>query len=265
MSLGDRHKQYEAQAETRIELTRAVVIRLDGKCFHTFTKGFHRPFDDRLHQAFVLTCRDLMEKHSGCSYAYTQSDEITMIFPVKQTKTGEFQVNLDFSGRVQKLVSTTAAFATLKFNSHLMHELDEDPELKQRKQDQAIFDARIFNMNPNAGLDDDEINGNVELANNLLWRYRDCVKNSKAAFAQSLLGHKAVKGLNGDEMVAKVELETGLRWEDLKDWKKHGTLMHREVAEVPDMTESKEAPQSPPNPRTRIVEKEGPFQMFHWV
>jgi len=267
-SLGDRHKQYEAQAETHIDLTRAVVIRLDGKCFHTFTKGFLRPFDERLHQAFVLTCRDLMDQHSGCSYAYTQSDEITMIFPVKQTKTGEFKVNLDFSGRVQKLVSTVAALATLKFNSHLRRELDRDPELQQRKQDQAIFDARIFNMNPvflHHEPSPDEAYGNVELANSLLWRYRDCIKNSKAAFAQSLLGHKTVTGLNGDEMIAKVELETGVRWEDLTDWKKYGTLLQREVAEVPELTESKEAPQSKPNPRRSILTKEGPFHLFHWA
>jgi tRNA(His) 5'-end guanylyltransferase len=49
-SLGDRMKEYENIS--RIYLTRRMpaIIRIDGKAFHSFTRGFIRPYDDILNQ-----------------------------------------------------------------------------------------------------------------------------------------------------------------------------------------------------------------------
>ena len=48
-SLGDRMKNnYENRAKTYLLRRTPVIIRLDGKAFHTFTRGFAKPFDARL-------------------------------------------------------------------------------------------------------------------------------------------------------------------------------------------------------------------------
>ena len=44
-SLGDRMKGYESVSKTVLMKRVPVVIRIDGKAFHTFTRGFIKPFD----------------------------------------------------------------------------------------------------------------------------------------------------------------------------------------------------------------------------
>ena len=47
-SLGDRMKKYEGVSRNYLTRRVPVIIRLDGKAFHTFTKGFKKPFDEVL-------------------------------------------------------------------------------------------------------------------------------------------------------------------------------------------------------------------------
>ena len=81
-ALGARMKQYEEQAYNTkfVDNNLPLIVRLDGHCFHTFTKGFIRPFDKNLHRAMVLTTGDLVDRFQAYC-GYTQSDEITLIFP----------------------------------------------------------------------------------------------------------------------------------------------------------------------------------------
>ena len=55
-SLGDRMKgNYENRAKTQLLRRTPVIIRLDGKAFHTFTKGFEKPFDKTMVEAMQAT------------------------------------------------------------------------------------------------------------------------------------------------------------------------------------------------------------------
>ena len=58
----------------------------------------------------VSTAEDVLERHSGASSAYTQSEEISLIFP---------QGTKAFNGRVHKTVSLAAAYTSVRFNYHL--------------------------------------------------------------------------------------------------------------------------------------------------
>ena len=77
-SLGDRMK-HNYEDRYRIYLTRRtpVIIRIDGKAFHSFTKGLNRPYDMVLKQSMWETAKDLCENIMGCQLAYIQSDEIS--------------------------------------------------------------------------------------------------------------------------------------------------------------------------------------------
>ena len=71
-NLGDRMKSYE-NIERRY-LTRRIptLIRLDGKAFHSFTKGFQKPFDDVLMKSMWNTAKYLCEHIQGCKVAYSK-------------------------------------------------------------------------------------------------------------------------------------------------------------------------------------------------
>lgn len=40
-----RMKEYEAVSKTRLTKRMPVIIRVDGRAFHTFTRGFNKPYD----------------------------------------------------------------------------------------------------------------------------------------------------------------------------------------------------------------------------
>lgn len=47
-SLGDRMKDfYESRTRTFLPRRTYSIIRVDGKAFHSYTKGLYRPFDDK--------------------------------------------------------------------------------------------------------------------------------------------------------------------------------------------------------------------------
>ena len=78
-SLGDRMKQYEAVSKNFLLRRTPVIIRLDGKAFHTFTRGFDKPFDEAIELAMETTMLRLCQNIQGCVLGYTQSDEITLV------------------------------------------------------------------------------------------------------------------------------------------------------------------------------------------
>ena len=109
-SLGDRMKlYYENRSKTYLTRRTPVIIRLDGCHFHTFTRGFAKPFDKRLVEAMQETMLELCKTIQGCVLGYTQSDEITLV--LVDYKALDTDAWFDYS--VQKLCSVSAAMATL--------------------------------------------------------------------------------------------------------------------------------------------------------
>ena len=78
-SLGDRMKGYENISRNYLTRRIPVIIRIDGKAFHTFTKGMKKPFDRLLMTAMQETMQYLCKNIQGCVFGYTQSDEITLV------------------------------------------------------------------------------------------------------------------------------------------------------------------------------------------
>ena len=79
-NLGKRMKEfYENVPKTRLVRRTPVAIRIDGKAFHSFTKGFDRPYDQVLRDAMNETMKYLCENIQGCVLGYCQSDELTLI------------------------------------------------------------------------------------------------------------------------------------------------------------------------------------------
>jgi tRNA(His) guanylyltransferase len=210
-SLEDRMKEYEG-AETSRRLAPLVpgMARIDGRSFSTFTRGLEKPFDARLSRLMIETARHLL-RESGARLAYTQSDEITLVFYADEAKEQRW-----FDGRVQKLCSQLAAQATAAFN-HLLPDALPEKYSRRTLANVPTFDARVWSVPSMA-----------EAANVLVWREQDATRNSIEAAARSKYSHNALHEKSQREMLAMMR-EAGLQWDDLPAFFKRGTYLQRRV------------------------------------
>ncbi|KAI4685807.1 uncharacterized protein J4E88_003643 [Alternaria novae-zelandiae] len=218
LSLAARMKSYEAQFDQILPLDKPIILRLDGHGFSRFTSHFARPFDERIHTAMISTCADLLHFFPRATVAYTQSDEITLVFP---------EGVQSFNERVQKLCSLSASYCSVRFNKHLTDALKAmpEPEVKGDVEEvlgTAHFDARFFPVPDIA-----------EALNNLIWRCRnDAVRNSVSAFARTMYSTKEMNGKKTKDLVNMMLEEKSVRFEEaVPKWAIEGCLIKREQYE----------------------------------
>jgi tRNA(His) guanylyltransferase len=224
MSLGDRMKAFY-EDRFRFELMRRTytLIRVDGKAFHTFTKKFKRPFDERFMGYMDNTAKYLCEKIMGARFAYVQSDEITIML----TDFDTHQTQAWFEYNVQKMASVTASMATARFNQ--MYLVDQFERMSEAivvesadisKIKFAEFDARVFQV-PNR----------IEAFNAVLWRQQDASRNSVSAVAQSLYSAKELHGKNSNQQQEMI-FQKGTNWNDYEPYFKRGRIIRKEINEA---------------------------------
>lgn len=236
--LGSRMKEfYENIPKTKLMRRTPVAIRIDGKAFHTFTRGFKKPFDDILIQAMQETAKYMCENIQNAKFAYIQSDEITLILIDYQT----LNTSAWFDYEVQKICSIAASMATLKFNMAFKEAiLNEEWEwknsltpqsveiqkahsdyiatLKKAAQKGAMFDARCFNI------------PKEEVANLVYWRQLDAMRNSVQMVAQANFPHKELQGLNQEALKEKLHLEKNIIWDNYSIYKQRGTAVYKSTS-----------------------------------
>lgn len=203
-TLGDRLKAIE-----QIEASRAaqrdlpLIARLDGRAFHTFTKGLARPYDVRLSQLMIDTTSYLVEQ-THAKLGYTQSDEISLVW-WNATPESAYM----FDGKLQKLTSVLAGMASGFFTKYLNERIPEKNEI-------AVFDCRVWN-----------VANKHEAYLNYLWRQDDCVKNSISMAAQAHFSHKQLNGIDS-EGKKKMLRDINQPWEEQPKFFRFGTFIRRE-------------------------------------
>lgn len=242
-SLGDRMKCYENAFRYYLPKRMPIIIRIDGRAFHTFTRGFNRPFDEVLMSTMQQTAKTLCEQVAGCKMAYVQSDEISLLV----TNDDTLETQPWFDNNLQKLVSLTASIATLSFNKIFCDcewnwykgLLDQyDVEEKGSKvipdylidisdhhrhvQDTATFDSRVF------------ILPKEEVCNYFIWRQQDAVRNSIQMVAHSLYSHNELHGKNTADMQELMHAK-GVNWNNFPTPCKRGTCIVRTEEIIDDV------------------------------
>ena len=211
--LGDKLKALEMKyAGEKLDENLPICIRIDGKSFHTFTKGLKRPYDERLSNAMIETMNFLMDK-SDARLGYTQSDEISLVL----FKTASYQQGY-FGSRVQKLTSILASMATAKFNDEVSKNISE------KKNYYAFFDCRAFNV-PSL----------KEAAEVFMWRQEDAIKNAITMAASSEYSHKQLHKKSSREKI-QLLIEKNVEWSSYPEFFKSGTFAIKRYQEIP-MTE----------------------------
>ena len=188
------------------------IIRVDGRAFHTYTRPFKKdgPFSKAIITAMDMAAVALLNEFKA-EMVYWQSDEITVIIPPER---------IPFSGKTHKLNSIAASVATAAFNRQMPADTLKNLVPPGAGIPDAIFDARAF-----AGDRED-------CALCIMWRQRDCIKNSVSAAAQSVYSHKQLEGRNTDDKISMMA-EKGLDWYAYSYGIKYGTFIRKVNVEIP--------------------------------
>ena len=222
--LGKRMKEYyEGIPKTKLMRRTPVAIRIDGKAFHTFTRGFKRPFDEILIKSMQETMKYLCENIQGCVLGYTQSDEITLIL----TDYKKLNSSAWFDYEVQKMCSIAASMATLAFNQSFRKAIEEYFNEYTTSEDYfitmcraldkgAMFDARVFSV------------PKEEVANLIYWRQLDATRNSIQMVGQANFSHKELHNKSCNMIQDMLMSEKGINWNDYPTYQKRGSCCIKE-------------------------------------
>lgn len=229
--LGTRMKEfYEQVPKTRLVRRMPVAIRIDGKAFHTFTRGFRKPFDHILIKTMQETTKYLCENIQGCVFGFTQSDEITLILVDYQKLTSSAW----FDYEVQKLCSISASMATMAFNKYFAENVANEileyktsmvPQCVEIQQEikeyhdtlrvavnkGAMFDARCFNI------------PKEEVTNLIYWRQLDATRNSIQMVGQANFSHKELQNKTCNMIQDMLHEQRGINWNDYPTVCKRGS------------------------------------------
>ena len=223
--LGIRMKNfYESVPKTKLLRRTPVAIRIDGKAFHSFTRGMKKPFDFILIESMQKTMQYLCENIQGCVLGYTQSDEITLLLIDYK------RLNSDawFDYEVQKMCSIAASMATMAFNRYFAEAAAAAMEdevyaeaLQKAVQKGAMFDARCFNI------------PKEEAANLIYWRLLDAARNSVQMVGQANFSHKQLQGKSCEQIQDMLMQEKMFNWNELETCLKRGSCcVRKENAEA---------------------------------
>ena len=195
--LSQRMKQYENVSRNFLIKKLPVVIRIDGKAFHSYTRGLKKPFDESLIACMNLATEETCKQIQGFKLAYVQSDEISIIL----SDLNEIKTEAWFENNINKIVSVSASLFTGYFNNY-----------ESLNGKIAFFDSRAFNLPLH------------EVENYIIWRYKDCIRNSILSVGQSVFSHKEL--LNKNQLQIKEMLKNkNIDWDnDFSSWEKHGRL-----------------------------------------
>lgn len=262
--LGDRMKKfYEEVPKTRLMKKEPVVIRCDGRAFHTFTKHFKKPFDELFIKAMQETTKYMCENIPGCVLGYVESDEISLII----TDYEDFDTSAWYDYEVQKLTSVTASMATMAFNKAFYKYANEwldnfyeswNITEKEKKlaaayekavETGAMFDARVFNL------------PKEEVANYIFWRQQDASRNSVQMLGHAYFSQTEMHGKSNSEIQDMLMLQKGINWNNLPTEQKRGACVvkNRHVLKSNGVTGIAELIDTTKSEREWVVDHEIPI------
>lgn len=209
MTLGNRMKSYESCYRNHLIPRSSVIVRIDGKAFHTFTKRAEKPFDGTIITGMVNAAEYLFKNMQGCKLAYIQSDEASFWL----TDFDNLETDGWFNYNHSKIVSVSASIFTAAFNYNSLIKAWMEERGMAKVENLPVFDSRAFNI------------PNEEIANYFLWRAKDWERNSLQMYCRSFFSHKQLENKNKNEMH---EMLYGIdkNWtNDLMAIEKNGTFL----------------------------------------
>ena len=184
-TLESRMKNYEQKYKLPENLP--VVVRIDGRAFHTLTRSMQKPFDHRfigfMNKVGVALCKEVQ----NCRMAYLQSDEVSLL--LYQNRDSQPW----FGSEIQKITSITASIASSVFTSSFGDGDHKNPVI--------AFDSRAFVLPPH------------EVTNYFIWRQSDWIRNSIQMLGRANFSHNELNNVSTEEIVKMLKRD-GLNWDE---------------------------------------------------
>ena len=221
-------KGYEKRNRYYLQRRMPVILRLDMRAGHSFTRGFERPFDEVFIKSMQDTAKYLCENIQNCKLSYQQSDKITLLL----VDYDKLNTDCFFDYRVDKLCSIAASMATMAFNRAFANNVGDYCTYSYECMDNthenyehilslavdkgAMFDARCFNI------------PKEEVTNNFYWRQLDASRNSIQMVGQANFSHKELQNKSCNDIQDMLMTQKGINWNDLPTYQKRGSCCVKE-------------------------------------
>jgi len=210
-SLSFRMKRYEKVSSPELYRKMPVIVRVDGRAFHTFTRKFKRPYDINFIEAMLSAARAVAEDMQGFKIGYVQSDEASFLL----TDYDNIESQPWFNNDLSKIVSIASSLMSVYFNSYIYKNIT-----MEQINEQAVFDARAFNL------------PKEEVANYFLFRSKDWERNSLQMYARSIFSHKELNGKKRKDIHEMLHIK-GRNWtKDVPLQEKNGTFFYKGKIEL---------------------------------
>lgn len=200
-------KEYEVYSSLRVPKNSKIIMRLDGRSFHTLARDLDliRPYDENFYKVMSQVCMDLFKEFSPL-FVYTFSDEISLIFD-----------KVPFDGRLEKINSVVAGFTSSSFALNYNCEFKKPP----------AFDSRVIPVS------DDDVLKYFRWRQDECWR--NCVNSHGISFLKSKYSNSQandkINGMNLSD-IHELLFENGINLNDIETYKKRGIGVYRQNKKI---------------------------------
>jgi tRNA(His) guanylyltransferase len=171
LAIGNRMKDYEKCTEYFLPKRLPVILRIDGRAFHTITrkrfgKNWSMEFVDQMIEMSKVVQKDIQ----GCEFCYSQSDEVSFLLTNYRTIRTEPWFDYD----IRKMISISASLAASVFS-----------RLHGRN---VCFDSRVFTVPQD------------DVVNYFIWRQIDATRNAIQMCGREYFSHKQLQNKSCNEI-----------------------------------------------------------------
>ncbi len=200
-------KEYEVYGDLKVPINSKIILRLDGRSFHSLAKNLNlkKPYDEDFAKLMVKVSKDLFNDFAP-RFIYTFSDEISILLD-----------NIPFNGRIEKINSVMASFAASSFTYNL------DKQISKA----VAFDSRIIPIT------------NDDIPKYFKWRqdeaWRNCINaygiyTLKSKYSDEV-ANKKIKGLKSSD-IHELLFKEGINLNDVDNWQKRGIAIYKQNKEI---------------------------------
>ena len=223
MNLGDLMKDYEIYSTMKVPKNSNIIIRLDGRKFHSLARALklEKPYDDNFYGIITNVCLDIFNQFAP-KFIYTFSDEISILLD-----------EIPFSGRVEKINSVFASVASSSFTYYLLQDYSNGFDLKNLSDNERnivfplSFDSRIIPIDYSS------------ISDYFKWRQDECWRNCINGYGIWALkkeygseeANERINGLKSSD-IHDLLFERGINLNDVDTWKKRGIGVYKRSWEI---------------------------------
>ena len=213
LDIGERMKCYESVMSYHLTKRVPVIIRIDGRAFHTFTRKFGNNWNETFVKCMIEVAKGVQSEIQGCNFCYSQSDEISFLLTDYKT----IRTSPWFDYDLSKLLSISASLASSIMSSCNMGAI-------------VSFDSRAFSIPQD------------EVCNYFIWRQLDATRNAIQMAGREYFSHKQLDNVNCNEIQEKLFQEKQINFNDYPTIRKRGFCIVNGVIdnEIPIFTQDRD-------------------------